>query len=83
MHIHPFNGPTATNFTQAGKITIDSSLFSVLNGRMVQDYENISKINAHLFLISVDDGFVIFNKDNSVKGNKKLAKVFIGRNESP
>ena len=70
------------NFTQAGKITIDSSLFSVLNGRMVQDYENISKINKNLFLISVDDGFVIFNKDNSVKSNKKLPKVFIGKIEN-
>jgi DNA-binding CsgD family transcriptional regulator len=70
------------NFTQPGKITIDSNLFNVLNGRMVQDYENISKINDHLFLISVDDGFVIFNKDNLVKANKELPKVFIGRIEN-
>nr|MBC7611905.1 transcriptional regulator [Pseudopedobacter sp.] len=70
------------NFIQPGKITIDSSLFSVLNGRMVQDYENISKINNNLFLISVDDGFVIFNKDNTIKVSKKLPKVFIGRIEN-
>lgn len=70
------------NFSEPGKIAIDSSMFSVLNGRMVQDYENISKINDHLFLISVDDGFVIFNKQNTFKKTKELPQVFIGRVEN-
>src|SRR5690606_34505920 len=48
------------NFSQPGKIKLDSSKFSILNGRMVQDYENISKINSDLYLISVDDGFVLY-----------------------
>src|SRR5690606_24446490 len=50
------------NFSEPGMIKLDSNTFSILNGRMVQDYENISKINSDLFLISVDDGFVLFNQ---------------------
>ncbi|MGV3509869.1 MAG: triple tyrosine motif-containing protein [Sphingobacteriaceae bacterium] len=77
------NGKVAlANFPEPGKITVDSSMFSVLNGRMVQDYENISKINDNLFLISVDDGFVIFNKQNHIKTSNKLPKVFIGKIEN-
>ncbi len=70
------------NFNRPGVITIDSSMFNVLNGRMVQNYENISKINDRLFLISVDDGFVIFNKQDSVNKKMELPKVFIGRIEN-
>jgi DNA-binding CsgD family transcriptional regulator len=49
------------DFGQPGKIKIDSNRFSALDGRMVQYYENISKINDQIYLISVDDGFVIYN----------------------
>lgn len=45
----------------AGKSTIDSGRFTVLNGRMVQYYENISRINSSTYLISIDDGFAIFS----------------------
>ncbi|QJD97742.1 transcriptional regulator [Mucilaginibacter robiniae] len=62
----------------AGKIKIDSNRFSVLNGQMVQHYENISRINDYLYLISVDDGFVIYNNqgDNQQK-YAALPKVLI------
>ncbi len=72
------NGKVAlANFTEPGKIKLDSSKFSILNGRMVQDYENISKINENLFLISVDDGFVLYNQQ--VKDfNPVKPSVFIG-----
>jgi hypothetical protein len=60
------------NFSQPGKIEIDSNRFSVLDGRMVQYYENISKISDHIYLISVDDGFVIYNELDSLK-RKKIA----------
>ena len=49
------------NFAQPGRIDIDSNQFSALDGRMVQYYENISKISDQIYLISVDDGFVIYN----------------------
>lgn len=66
------------DFSKPGKVEVNANLFSILNGRMVQDYENISRINDELFLISVDDGFVLFNqKLNLVK--QKIPKVLIGR----
>ncbi|NRF41597.1 triple tyrosine motif-containing protein [Pedobacter foliorum] len=58
------------NFSQPGKIEIDSNRFSVLDGRMVQYYENISKISDHIYLISVDDGFVIYNELDSLNHKK-------------
>ncbi len=66
------------DFSEAGKIKVNSSLFSVLNGRMVQDYENISKIDAGLYLISVDDGFVLYNQNLKLL-KQNIPSVFIGR----
>lgn len=69
------------DFAKPGKIKVNANLFSILNGRMVQDYENISKINEDLYLISVDDGFVLFNqKLNAIQQN--IPKVFIGKVEN-
>jgi len=59
------------NLTEPGKTTIDSSRFSILDGRMVQYYENISQISAKIYLISVDDGFVIYNTTNTEITPKK------------
>jgi len=56
------NGIVALADIEPGKIKIDSSHFSSLNGRMVQHYENISRIGDSIYLISADDGFVIFNQ---------------------
>jgi DNA-binding CsgD family transcriptional regulator/ligand-binding sensor domain-containing protein len=50
------------NFSQPGKINVDSNSFSILDGKMVQYYENISKISDQIYLISIDDGFVIYNE---------------------
>ncbi|HEY1006073.1 MAG TPA: triple tyrosine motif-containing protein, partial [Sphingobacteriaceae bacterium] len=56
------NGRIAlADFSRAGKIRVDSSTLNVLNGRMVQYYENISRISPDIYLISVDDGFVMYN----------------------
>ncbi|EDM35629.1 hypothetical protein PBAL39_03769 [Pedobacter sp. BAL39] len=54
-----------------GKLSIDSNSFSILDGRMVQYYENISKISDNIYLISVDDGFVIYNGNASAGGPNK------------
>jgi len=68
---------------EPGKISIDSNRFSVLDGRMVQYYENISKISDQIYLISVDDGFVIYNGTNTdeIKQKIKLPQVLIRKIE--
>ncbi len=69
------------DFRQAGKIRVDSSTLNVLNGRMVQYYENISRISANMFLISVDDGFVIYNAARKIR-IPQLPGVLIRRVEN-
>ncbi|RZL49865.1 MAG: transcriptional regulator, partial [Pedobacter sp.] len=70
------------NFSEPGKIEIDSNQFSLLDGRMVQYYENISQISNSIYLISVDDGFVIYNNLLSTPSAKrKLPAVLIRRIE--
>jgi ligand-binding sensor domain-containing protein/DNA-binding CsgD family transcriptional regulator len=65
-----------------GQIKVDSNQFSILDGRMVQYYENISKINNNMHLISVDDGFVIYNTFDSLSQRKeKLPLVLIRKIE--
>ncbi|GGE50969.1 YXYXY domain-containing protein [Pedobacter psychrotolerans] len=68
------------NFTEPGKIEIDSNQFSLLDGRMVQYYENISKISNSIYLISVDDGFVIYHtQQNQSNARNKLPRILIRR----
>src|ERR1700761_7206909 len=55
-----------------GKLTIDSNRFNILNGQMVQHYENINLINNSIYLISIDDGFVILD-DNQTMAAEKLS----------
>jgi len=66
-----------------GKLTIDSNRFNILNGQMVQHYENINLINNSIYLISVDDGFVILNDDDALMPTRiKLPEVLIRRVEN-
>jgi ligand-binding sensor domain-containing protein len=60
-----------TDFSTPGKATIETTPFSVLDGRMVQYYENISKISESIYLISVDDGFVVYNESGVRAAGKK------------
>jgi len=70
------------SFLEPGKIEIDSNQFSLLDGRMVQYYENISQISNAIYLISVDDGFVIYNSTlNQSIQKRKLPAVLIRRIE--
>ncbi|WP_442591737.1 triple tyrosine motif-containing protein [Pedobacter sp. AW31-3R] len=76
------HGKTAlVHFTEPGKLDIDSNQFSPLNGRMVEYYENVNQIGNHLHMISVDDGFVIYNgSDNPENYTKKqLPAVLVSR----
>lgn len=77
------HGKTALiNFYEPGKVQIDSNQFSILDGRMVQYYENISRIGNQIYLISVDDGFVIYNTNQTAEMAKnKLPHVLIRRIE--
>jgi ligand-binding sensor domain-containing protein/DNA-binding CsgD family transcriptional regulator len=71
------------DFSIPGQINIDSNRFNVLDSRMVQDYENISRINNRIYLISIDDGFVIFNDDDAARQNKvQMPMVLIRRVEN-
>lgn len=70
------------DLSEPGHLKIDSNRFSILNGRMVQHYENISRINNQIYLISVDDGFVIFHDEDALLSRKvKLPPVLIRRIE--
>jgi DNA-binding CsgD family transcriptional regulator len=71
------------DLSEPGKIAIDSSRFSILDGRMVQYYENISQISNKIYLISVDDGFVIYNATNTKSPVTKehIPRVLIRRVE--
>lgn len=71
------------DFSQPGKVDIDSNRFNILDGRMVQNYENISRINNLIYLISVDDGFVILNDEDALQRKRvKLPDVLIRRVEN-
>ncbi|KAA8480216.1 YXYXY domain-containing protein [Arcticibacter tournemirensis] len=73
------------SLTEPGQIKVDSSSFTILDGRMVQYYENISRINSSLYLISIDDGFSIYD-GNSINVNaynaKSLPRVLIRKFEN-
>jgi ligand-binding sensor domain-containing protein/DNA-binding CsgD family transcriptional regulator len=71
------------NLSVPGKLSIDSNRFSILNGQMVQNYENINLINNLIYLISIDDGFVILNdKDALSKTIINLPDVLIRKVEN-
>ena len=61
--------------TEPGKILMDSIRFSILDGRMVQYYENISQISNKIYLISVDDGFVIYNNTTNSEITKEKLQL--------
>lgn len=66
-----------------GKLSIDSNRFSMLNGQMVQNYENINLINNRIYLISIDDGFAILNDADARQQVKfKLPSVLIRKVEN-
>jgi hypothetical protein len=71
------------NLSQPGHLAIDSDRFTILSGQMVQHYENISRINNLIYLISIDDGFVIFNDEGPITSTKmQLPPVLIRRVEN-
>lgn len=61
---------------------INTSQFSILDGRMVQEYESISKISDSVYLISIDDGFVVYNTEARQPPSIKLPPVLIRKVEN-
>ena len=71
------------DMSEPGKISLDSNRFNMLSGQMVQHYENINLINNSIYLISVDDGFVIFNDDDALLQDKtRMPDVLIRKVEN-
>lgn len=52
-------------FEPDGTLTIDSARFAALTDRMMKYYENINQVNDRLFLISLDNGFAIYQQPES------------------
>jgi DNA-binding CsgD family transcriptional regulator/ligand-binding sensor domain-containing protein len=67
---------------EPGKIKLDASSFSILNGRMVESYESISRIRDNLYVISVDEGFVFYNARARPQPQKTIPRVLIRRVEN-
>ena len=47
-------------FGPGGVVQVDSTRFASLNGRMLKFYESINRVRDDLYLISLDDGFAIY-----------------------
>ena len=62
-----------------GSVGVDSTKFSVLNERMVQLYENVTQVNSSVYLISIDDGFAIYDERNDNKLKNIYPKILIRR----
>lgn len=53
-------------FGPKGEVQVDSTRFAGLNGRMMKFYESINRVEDDLYLISLDDGFAIYQATDTV-----------------
>ncbi|SEK41087.1 triple tyrosine motif-containing protein [Parapedobacter koreensis] len=60
------------HFGQKGLVQVDSMQFATLNGRMMNFYENINRVKDQVYLISLDDGFAIYQAVDSVAAKPHL-----------
>ncbi|WP_257669331.1 triple tyrosine motif-containing protein [Parapedobacter tibetensis] len=59
------------HFRQKGEIQVDSTQFATLNGRMMKFHESINRVNDNMYLMSLDDGFAIYQApDSSVRPSR-------------
>jgi ligand-binding sensor domain-containing protein/DNA-binding CsgD family transcriptional regulator len=70
------------DLAEPGKIRMDASSFGVLNGRMVEFHESISRISHDRYVISVDDGFVFYHANARPGQKKAIPRVLIRRVEN-
>ncbi|MFC3196120.1 transcriptional regulator [Parapedobacter deserti] len=65
------------SFGPQGVVTIDSTQFAALNGRMMKFYEHISQVEDDVYLISMDDGFAIYQAADQTMGKYQLPAPLI------
>ena len=65
------------DFSKPGTVDLNTSQFTMLNGHMVQLYENISRISNSMYLISIDNGFVVYNEAVQQQRKRRLPAVLI------
>jgi DNA-binding CsgD family transcriptional regulator len=70
------------DLSEPGKVQMSASPFHVLNGRMVESYENISRISPDTYVVSIDDGFVIYNAQARRHPRQGIPRVLIRRVEN-
>lgn len=77
------HGKVALADIESGRFKLDFATFNSLNGLMVQYYENISQISENIYLISIDDGFVIYNEAGGRNNQKaRIPSVLIRKVEN-
>jgi len=65
------------DFLPNGKLKIDSANFAILKNQMIKYYENINKISADLFLISLDNGFALYNAKSAIRKSTQIPTPII------
>ncbi len=65
------------HFGPRGGVQVDSTRFATLNGRMMKLYENINRVKDDVYLISLDDGFAIYQADDSLTAKYRLPAPLI------
>jgi len=64
-------------FGPKGEIQIDSTQFAMLSGRMMKFYESINRVRDSMYLISLDDGFAIYQASDAPLGKTGLPAPLI------
>jgi DNA-binding CsgD family transcriptional regulator len=62
---------------KAGTVKVSANQFTMLSGHMVEYYENISRISNSIYLISIDEGFVVYNADLRFARKRAMPQVLI------
>lgn len=65
------------HFGSKGSVQVDSTQFATLNGRMIKFYENINRVKDDVYLISLDDGFAIYQANDSLITENRLPSPLI------
>lgn len=70
------NRTALVKFDTRGGISIDSSSMSPVSGRMVSNYENISRLDESGYLVSIDNGFSVYTvQHKQVRPESRLPKI--------
>ncbi|HWZ16539.1 MAG TPA: triple tyrosine motif-containing protein [Mucilaginibacter sp.] len=73
------HGKIALCTINPGALQIDSGKFTMLKDHMVQLYENVTRVKDDVYLISIDDGFAVYDASNTSKFQASYPPVLIRR----